>query len=802
MGKRPWHINGKLHITGNSRYIGEEPKPEGLLYAKLLFSPVAHAQVSKLDISATLGLQGVTAVLTASDIPGKNRLGHAIDDEPLLPVEKITYVGQPLAIVLSPFPTIAEEGVKRIVLKYKELKPLLSVREADEAGSWYIPERVFENGDLAKGFKESAFVLEGEVESATQEHFYFETQRCLALPGEGNKITLYAATQSTMEVQEAVAEVLGIAAHNVIVDVPRLGGAFGGKESRATIIACLAALGAKLTGKPVELILTRAEDFRYTGKRHPFWGRYRVGFDELGCLNAYDVELVVNGGAYTDLSIAILQRAMFHAENAYYVPNIRIRGRACRTNLPPNTAFRGFGAPQGIFVIENVIERIAQTLKKDPLEIRRLNAYQAGQVSPYGQKIAESDMVQLFDLLREKSNYDQLRKETEEFNKTNSESKRGLAVVPVKFGISFTSPVLNQGSALIWIYIDGTVSATTGGVEMGQEVNTKVATVVSRVLGTSIDNIRIESSNTQRVGNASPTAASTGSDINGNAARIAAEELISRLRPLAGELLEAKNSVKSSPDSIIFEDDKVYDQKYPLFSITFRELIRQAYERRIALGAYGYYKTPGIWFDRDKNKGNPFYYYVYGCALVQVEIYLTSGENRLLNVHIVHQNGKSLHLDIDRGQTIGAFIQSYGWCTIEEMPWDDKGQYLASTVSTYKIPCIRDLPEKFTIELLESENEYASVFGSKAVGEPPYIYGEAAFFAIRNALQSMSREEVVLPFPATPEAVLMTIEKIKKDPDNQIEQQTQKKKKVNKPTPRIKTIITGVEMESTPTDKD
>ncbi len=762
MGKRPWHISGKLHATGSSRFIGEEPKPAGLLYAKILFSPVAHAKISKLDVSAAQAMPDVTAVLTVKDIPGKNQVSHFIDDEPLLPAKEIMYCGQPVAVVLSPYPNIAEEAVKRIVLRYKTMKPVLSIDEADAEKRWYVDEKVFVNGDFEKGLKDSPFYLEGETESSTQEHFYFETQRCLVLPGEGDKLTVYSATQSTMEVQEAVAGTLDIKAHNVIVDVPRLGGAFGGKESRATIIACLASLGARLTGKPVELKFTRSQDFLYTGKRHPFLGRYRVGFDETGRINAYDVELVANGGAYTDLSIAILMRGMFHAENAYYIPNVRVRGRACRTNLPPNTAFRGFGAPQGIFVIESVIERIAYTLKKDPLEIRKLNSYRSGQLTPYGQEVQESDMIMLFDRLKERSDYEKLKSRIAEFNRTNSGKRRGLAVVPVKFGISFTNPLLNQGSALIWIYIDGTVSVTTGGVEMGQEVNTKVARVVAQVLGLSQNRIRIESSNTQRVGNASPTAASTGSDINGNAARIAAEEIVTRLVPVACELLEDKNGIKPSPGDIVFEDNKIYDKNFPLFPLKFPEVIRQAYEKRIALGAYAYYKTPGIWYDREKEKGSPFYYYVFGCALISVEVDLSSGEHKLQEVYIVHQNGRSLHLDIDRGQTIGAFVQSYGWCTIEDMPWDEEGNYLASTVSTYKIPCIRDLPEKLEVELIESENKFASVFGSKAIGEPPYIYGEGAFFAIRNALQTLSEREVNLPFPATPEAVLMTVEKIRK----------------------------------------
>ena len=763
MGKQPWHISGRLHVTGNSRFIGEGKLPDGLLHVAILFSPVAHARISKLDISSALAMRDVTAVITARDIPGKNSLGHGPDEEPLLAENEVVYVGQPVAIVLSPYPRVAKKGVESIVLKYKKLEPLLDIRQADEAKSWYVPERVFECGDPERGLKEAHFILEGEVESSAQEHFYFETQRCLAIPGEGEEMTLYSATQSTMEVQEAAAGILGTAVHNVVVDVSRLGGAFGGKESRGTIIACLAALGARVTGKPVELKLSRKEDFLYTGKRHPFLGRYRVGFNETGEIDAYDVELLSNGGAFTDLSLAILHRAMFHAENTYYIPNVRIRGRACRTNLPPNTAFRGFGAPQGIFVMESVIERIAHTLKRDPLEIRKINSYRAGQETPYGQVLQESDMNDLFDRLQEFSNYREMKKKIEQFNSEHTDRKRGMAVVPVKFGISFTSPVLNQGSALIWIYIDGTVSVSTCGVEMGQEVNTKIALVVARVFGISLKNIRVESSNTRRTGNASPTAASTGSDINGNAARIAAEKIKARLTPIACELLETGNGVKSDPESLVFADNKVYDNNAPLFTISFPELIKQAYQRRTPLGAHGFYKTPGIWFDSKNGKGNPFYYFVFGCAAVSVEVDLLSGENRLLDVYIVHQNGKSLDINIDRSQTISAFIQSYGWCTIEEIPWNDNGEYLASTVSTYKIPCIRDLPERMEIEFTESGSEYASVFGSKAIGEPPYIYGEAAFFAIKNAIQSLTDREVTLTFPATPEAVLMAVEKIKKE---------------------------------------
>jgi xanthine dehydrogenase large subunit len=761
MSSRIWHQSGELHVTGKSKFVGEEVKPEGLLYAKFLFSPVARGRVINLDFKKALDLPGVFTVLTADDIPGINLVGRDTNDEPLLPKEMVDYLGQPVAMVLAVNPFVAQKGVELIKFEYKELPPMLSLKEADKAEKWYEPEKVIASGDVSSGLSKAEYVITGEVLSSNQEHFYFETQRCLAIPGEDKDIYLLASTQSTTEVQESVARVLKTNANNVIVDVKRLGGAFGGKESSATLWASLAALGAHISGKPVEVKLTRQEDFLYTGKRHPYLGKYQVGFNDDGEIVAYDVELIANGGAYIDLSLAILQRAMFHAENAYYIPNIRIRGRVCRTNLPPNTAFRGFGAPQSILVMESVIEKIACFLKKDPLEIRLKNLYQAGQLTPYKQRVTECNLNKLFQRLKELSQYDKLKKEVLDFNHTSNEVKQGLATVPVKFGISFTSPLLNQGSALIWVYLDGTLSVTTGGVEMGQEVSTKVAIVVSRTLGVKSSNIRIESSNTQRVGNASPTAASTGSDINGNAARNAVETIKSRLVTPAVELLIAEGAVGANPENIVFSEGYAFSSGQPAIKIKFSEIVAEAYQRRIALGAYGFYKTPGLEFDKEKMSGSPFYYYVFGCALVRVELNTITGDYSLRDVFIVHENGKSLSSEIDRGQIIGAFMQSYGWCTMEEMSHNDKGKYQANGPSTYKIPCIRDFPDNLMIEMIESESEFSSVMGSKAIGEPPYIYGEAAFFAIKNALKSINNgREVDLKFPATPEAVLLAIDKV------------------------------------------
>lgn len=763
MKKLPWHINGRLHVKGASAFIGEDIKPEGMLYARFLFSPVAHAKIVRLDTSKAASLPNVTAVLTWKDVPGENQIGHVIKDEPLFPKKEIMYVGQPLAIVLSPYPLVAEKAVKLIDLQYKELHPIFDVDEADKKQEWYIPERKIENGDVKSALKQAKYTLKGIVESANQEHFYMETQRCWAVPGEGKMLTLYCGTQSTMEVQEVLAHVLGIPAHNIIIDVRRLGGAFGGKERAGTLWGCLAGMAAYVTQKPVEVKLDRTEDMLATGKRHPFKSRYQVGFDQTGKITAFDIELLANGGAYADLSIAILERAMFHSDNAYFIPNICIKGRACRTNLPPNTAFRGFGAPQGIFVIESVIEEIAHKLQLDPLQVRLRNLYQKGDTAPYGQKINETNLKSLFTRLNKISNYSKLKQQVDAFNLKNKYFKQGIGIVPVKFGISFTTALLNQGSALLWVYIDGTVSVTTGGVEMGQEVNSKIAMVVAKVLGISFDRIRVESSNTQRVGNASPTAASTGSDINGNAARLAAEQIRTRMLEQAADMLSPKIKKKFQSKDIELIDDKAVYKPKPSMAVNFTELIREMYNNRKALGAYGYYATPKVHFNRETGKGHPFAYYVYGCALVRVEADILTGDSRLLDTFIVHETGPSLHDDIDRGQIIGAFIQAMGWCIMEDIPHDNKGKYLALSPSTYKIPGIRDLPGRFVVEMVQSPCKEASVLGSKAVGEPPFIYGEAVWFAIRNAVSAIAANKIIAPlkFPATPEAILLAAEEIK-----------------------------------------
>jgi len=754
MSKLPHHLAGPLHLCGKSRFIADEPLLQGMLHAKFLFSPVAHARIQKMDISGAENYPGVHKVITANDIPGENMIGHVIKDEPLFPTLEIMYAWQPLAMVLAEDERCAELATKQIKLEYEELPAIFDPEDADAKQEWYVPERKIQSGDIDAAFANAPYVMEGKTISSGQEHFYMEGQRAIAIPFEDSRLTILSATQSTMEVQEVVSHLLGIPAHDIVVEVPRLGGAFGGKERAATIWASMAALGAYVCKRPVQVKLSRDEDMRATGKRHPFTSLWKVAYDEQGKLLAYDILLLANGGAYADLSVAILERAMFHSDNACYIPNTRIRGRACRTNLPPNTAYRGFGAPQGIFVIESILDDIARQLKLDPLEIRTLNAYQNGNITPYGQEIKECQLRDIYAKLAANADYEKLKLEVQEFNLCHEHHKRGLGIMPVKFGISFTTALLNQGSALIWIYIDGSVSVSTGGVEMGQELSTKVAVVVSRVLGISIDKIRVESSNTQRIGNASPTAASTGSDINGNAARIAAEKIRENLREPAAKLIAQQSGQEVDSQKLVFAEGKIFDQNNPANSITFNELIRFAYVERIPLAAYGYYRTPNVWFDREIGQGHPFHYYVYGAALAEVEVDLMLGEHTVNKLFIVHENGTSLHEQIDLGQISGAAVQCIGWCTMEDLKWDTKGHYTSANPSTYKIPGIRDLPDVLKVELMPSASGEASVFGSKATGEPPFIYGLAVFFALQAAVREVN-PEAALSFPATPEAIIL-----------------------------------------------
>lgn len=762
--ENPMHIAGELHVSGRSRFISDEPVLPGMCYIKPVSSPFARAKIVSMNTDRACEVPGVIAVLTVDDIPGENQIGSKIKDEPLLPRGETGYMGQPVALVVAESLESACKAVPLVEVEYKELEPVLTIDHALSLESFLGPILKIERGDVDKAFASAEFVLEGVIETGSQEHLYFESQRTRAVPGEDQEITLYSATQAPAEVQEIAARVLGVASKDITVDVRRLGGAFGGKESVATLWACLAAFACQAVKRPVELKLSRIDDMRWTGKRHPFESRYRVGFDREGKILAYDIEFLANGGAYADLTMPIIQRAVLHADNAYYIPNLRTVAKPCRTNLPPNTAFRGFGGPQGIFAIESVIERIAFKIGKDPLEIRKLNAYWSEQTTHYGQKVHEAETESLLRKLETEADYARQKQDTARFNREHRYIKQGIAIVPVKFGISFTAPFLNQGSALIHLYTDASVSVSHGGIEMGQEVNTKVAQIAAAELGVTLDRVRIESHNTKRTANTAPTAASTGADINGNAARVAAQKIIKRLRPVASELLSEKIGHRVDPESLIFSNNAVFLPHEPDKSLPIRDLAHAAWLKRVDLSAHGFYQTPHLSFDWGRGKGTPFAYFVFGCALVVVEVDILTGYFVLKKVRIIHETATTMNPAVDRGQIEGAFTQGFGWCTMEEVVQNEEGRNLADSLTTYKIPAICDLPEDWRIDMVDTPREFAGVKGSKAVGEPPFIYGEAVFFAIKNAVESIDdhRSEVTLRHPATPESILRAVESLKR----------------------------------------
>lgn len=750
----------RLHVKGESRFICDEPKPERLHYATVVVSPYAHARIKQIDAETAKQIDGVVGVFTWRDIPGENELGIKIKDEPLLPENIVSYIGQPVAVIVAATQAIAERSCQAVNVDYEVLEPILTIEQARAKNSLLAPEFGLSAGDTEKGFAESDYVLEGVITSCAQEHLYFETQRVRAIPGEGAEMLLQSSTQSPSEVQTLAARVLGVDRKDITVDVKRLGGAFGGKESAAGLWSCLAALVCYHLKLPIELKLSREQDMAWTGKRHPFESSFKVGFDKAGRIHAYAVEFDADGGACADLTMAIMQRAVLHAENAYHIPNIKVLARPLKTNIAPNTAFRGFGAPQGVFVIESVIQRIARKLGKDPLEIRKLNAYQEQDGAPYGQQLHEANVLPLLERLEEHTDYQVLKEKVREFNRHQRFIKRGIGIVPVKFGISFTTPFLNQGSALVHLYADGSVSVSHGGIEMGQSVNTKVARIVAAEMGVPLQRVKIESHNTKRTANTSPTAASTGADINGNAARNAAREIIDRLRPLAVQLLERKYG--HAAKRILFENGYAFSADAPQERLTLRELAVQAWQSRIDLSAHGYYSTPRLNFDWETGRGTPFSYYVYGCGLVVAEVDLLTGYVTLKEAHLIHETAQTVDERVDRGQIEGAFIQGVGWCIFEEVVYDSQGKNLTESLTTYKIPAIGDIPEKWSIEMIQAEREFAGVKGSKAVGEPPFLYGEAAFFAVKDAIESIwdYTIEADLRMPATPESVLRAIDSV------------------------------------------
>ncbi len=753
------HDSAERHVSGEALYVDDLPTPARTLHAAIGQAEDAHAKLKGLDLSEVRAAKGVVAVLTAADIPGENDVGPVFPGDPLLADEKIEYAGQALFLVVAETVEQARRAALLGKIDSEPLPAVLTIDEAMERQSFVLPSHEMLKGDPEAALDKAQHRLKGRLRIGGQDHFYLEGQVALAIPGEGQDMTVMSSTQHPSEVQHLVAKILGVLDHKITVEVRRMGGGFGGKETQAAGIACLAAFASAKTGRSVKLRLDRDVDMTLTGKRHGFRIDYDVACTGNGQIESIVFEQCADCGYSPDLSAAIADRAMFHADNAYYLPNVRITSHRCKTNTVSNTAFRGFGGPQGMMGIEAVIEAISRHLNLDPLEVRKRNLYQLGgrNLTPYHMRVTDNILPELIEELETSSNYNARRRAVTDFNAANRYLKKGLALTPVKFGISFTVTHLNQAGALLHVYTDGSVQLNHGGTEMGQGLMVKVAQIVAEELQIDLDNVRITATTTGKVPNTSPTAASAGTDLNGAAALAAARTIKGRLIDFAADHFDVP------ADAIRFRDNEVFIGNRTL---RFGELAKLAYLHRVQLSATGFYKTPKIWYDRERARGRPFYYFAYGAAASEVVIDTLTGEYRLLRADILHDVGRSLNPAIDKGQIEGGFVQGMGWLTAEELAWNDQGRLTTHAPSTYKIPTASDLPAAFNTTIYERGlNTEMAVHRSKAVGEPPLMLGMSVFFAISDAIASLSeaRTGPVLDAPATPERVLAACEAIRGD---------------------------------------
>ena len=741
-----------LHVRGESRFLDDEPPVGPLLYGAAVVSPLAHGRLVSINSSEAEQIEGVRAVLTHRDIPGANQIGNLIHDEPLLAADAVHFVGQPVALVVAASESAARRAACAVRLNVEPLPAIFDPREAYVRGELIAPQRTFALGDVDRAWTDCALVVDGRVESGAQEHVYLETQGSVSLPVEGGGLRVLSATQSPTAVQRTVARVLGLPMHKIEVEVRRLGGGFGGKEDQATAWAALTALAAWKLKQPVKLVLRRQEDMAWTGKRHPYSSDFKIGLACDGRILAYEVFFYQNAGAAADLSTAILERTLFHATNSYFIPNVRATGACCRTHLPPNTAFRGFGAPQAMFVMESAICKAAQALGVDPCEIQRKNLLREGDVFPYGMQFRNGTLQRTWDEAGERFDLAGQRRRIAAFNAAHRLEKKGLAVMPVCFGISFTTTFLNQASALVHVYTDGSVAVSTAAVEMGQGVNTKLRQIAATTLSIDPARIRVDGTSTARIANTSPTAASSGADLNGNATRLACLSIVSRLKETAAQLFQADN-----PNEITLREERVWlagketDVDWP-------RLVNAAYLNRVSLSAHAHFATPEIHFDKTTEKGEPFAYHVVGTAIVEATVDCLRGTCRINAVRIVHDLGRSLNERVDRGQVEGGLLQGIGWMALEECLHDAQGRLLTDTLTTYKVPDLYFAPQDLEVHFVEDPRGPASVLGSKAVGEPPFMYGIGAYFAVLNALRAARPQlEPFFVAPLTSEKILMAL---------------------------------------------
>jgi xanthine dehydrogenase large subunit len=745
------HDSGAKHVQGSAEYIDDIVEPVGTLHIALGGSPVARGTIRHVDLADVLSMPGVVTVITAAHIPGKNDISPAHADEPVFAHDRVDYHNQPVFAVVATTRDVARRAALCGKIEIAVEKPNVSVEQGRASGERVLPDYAFVGGDAGKAIAEAPFRLSGRMHIGGQEHFYLEGQIAFAMPGEDGALLVYSSTQHPSEVQHIVARVLALPDAFVTCRVRRMGGGFGGKETQATQWAVIAALAARATGRPCKLRLDRDADMAITGKRHDFAVEYSVGYEANGRIRALDVAMDARCGCSVDLSVGVVDRAMFHADNAYFLPEFKILTRRVKTNTVSNTAFRGFGGPQGIMAIERVIDVMAWERGLDPLDVRKANLYGPGrQVTPYGQTVEDYDIAApLLDQLERTSSYRARRKEIRLFNEHSPIIKCGIALTPVKFGISFTLTHLNQAGALINVYQDGSISLNHGGTEMGQGLFQKIAQVTAEEFGVGLERVQITATSTDKVPNTSATAASAGTDLNGMAAQIAARKIKKRLTKFASENWNVPE------DLITYRDDRVFIGNE---SITFGELAKKAYQARVSMSASGYYKTPKLRWDRDKAKGRPFFYFAYGAACSEVAIDILSGEMKVRRVDILHDVGHSINPAIDIGQIEGAFVQGMGWLTTEELVYDDKGRLLTHAPSTYKIPVASDVPTDFRVALFAGSNREDTIYHSKAVGEPPLMLGISVFAAIADAVHSVNPgKPVALDAPATPEAILKAV---------------------------------------------
>jgi xanthine dehydrogenase large subunit len=758
VGKPLPHDSAVGHVTGQALYLEDLRTFDGELHVGFVGSPVASGELFAVDVAPALAVPGVVACYTAADVPGRNVFGLIVADEQFLADEQLLYIGQPVALVAAETREALEKGRRAVRVEYRESEPLLDLEQAIQRERFLGSRLRIARGDVDRHLASAEHRLEGTFISGGQEQFYLESQAAIAYPGEQGQLIVHSSTQNPTEIQAVVAEVLGLGQHEVVCICKRMGGAFGGKETQAAIPSLMAALVSQKTGRPARVIYNKDDDMRVTGKRHEYLTRWEVGFDGEGQIQALRCNYFSNGGASTDLSPAVLERSLLHADSCYYCPHVELVGRICFTNIPSNTAFRGFGGPQAMAVTENILESIALHLGRDAYDVRLANLYGVDKrnVTPYGQVFDKNHLPEIFATLAAGSKYKKRQQEIANFNANSRLQLRGLAMTGIKFGISFTTKFLNQGNALVNVYTDGTVQVSTGATEMGQGVNIKIRQLVADEFALDPSRVVMMPTSTEKNNNTSPTAASASTDINGAAAVRACQQIKGRLVEFAAQrLADTEAGLQASPRHIDFVDGQVIDSRRPQVKVPFAQLCSEARRQRVDLGSRGFFATPGVDFNRETGRGTPFFYYTQGAAVAEVLIDRFTGQMSIPRVDLLIDIGESINPGVDRGQIIGGFVQGMGWVTTEALVYGERGELLSYSPTTYKIPAITDLPTEFHVSTFDNADNVQNIRSSKAVGEPPLMMGISVWAAVKNALSYVQPSRTVdLGLPATGEEIL------------------------------------------------